>query len=82
MAFAAVSSLRPALGSPGDIFSTTAPVMGSDPPKADALQDGDESVSTQTGAMQYSYAIKVPPGRQGAQPHLALSYSSQAPIYG
>jgi RHS repeat-associated protein len=39
-------------------------------------------VSTQTGALQYSYRIKVPPGRNGVAPSLALTYSSQAPIYG
>ncbi|MGJ0492828.1 toxin TcdB middle/N-terminal domain-containing protein [Methylobacter sp.] len=71
-----------ARSAPGDIFSIPAPVIGSDPPKASDIKDGDASVSTQTGALQYSYPIQVPPGRHGMVPHLALSYSSQAPIYG
>jgi hypothetical protein len=59
-----------------------APAIGSDPPKAADVRTGDASVSTQTGALQYSYPIKVPPGRHGVAPSLALTYSSQAPTYG
>jgi hypothetical protein len=82
MSLVVLCAIRPAHGAPADIFSIGAPVVGSDPPKETALQDGDASVSTQTGAFTYSYPIAVPPGRNGMQPHLALSYSSQAPIYG
>ncbi len=69
-------------GAPGDVSQMAAPMLGADPPAATALRDGDASVSTQTGALQYSYPIAVPPGRLGNEPSLALSYSSQAPIYG
>jgi hypothetical protein len=82
MALVTFASLNPAWGDPGDIFTTSAPVIGAEAPKATPLAAGDSSVSEQTGAFQYSYPIKVPPGRHGMQPHLALSYSSQAPIYG
>lgn len=77
-----LSLVRPGRGAPGDVFSIPAPMLGSDPPAGATLRDGDASVSTQTGAFQYSYPITVPPGRLGNQPSLALGYSSQAPIYG
>ena len=67
---------------PGDIFTQPAPVIGSDPAKAAELRTGDASVSTQTGALQYSYPVQVPPGRRGMAPSVSLAYSSQAPIYG
>ena len=42
------------MAAPADIFSSPAPVQGSDPPKAADLRDGEASVSTQTGALTYS----------------------------
>jgi hypothetical protein len=71
-----------AKGSPADIFSSPAPVLGSEAPKAADVKDGDTTVATQTGALQYSYPIAVAPGRMGMAPSLSFNYSSQAPIYG
>lgn len=76
-----VGTVGPARSNPGDIFQLGAPVIGSGPPKGEDIKVGDTSVSA-TGAFQYSYPIAVPPGRNGMQPSLALTYSSQAPIYG
>ena len=75
-------TLGPAHSSPADIFSMPAPVLGAEIPKASSVKTGDASVSTQTGAMTYSYPIAVPPGRNGMAPQISLNYSSQAAIYG
>ena len=73
-----VLHLTPASAEVGDIFSVPAPVIGSDPPKSADIKDGDTNVASQTGALNCSYPIAVPPGH--LQPHLALTYSSQAPV--
>lgn len=43
---------------------------------------GDARVSTQTGAFTYQFSVAAPPGRLEAEPDIALSYSSQAPLHG
>ncbi|MGE0400905.1 MAG: SpvB/TcaC N-terminal domain-containing protein [Kofleriaceae bacterium] len=77
-----VFTIRPGYSEPGDIFTIPAPAIGADPPKAQDIKAGDATVSTQTGALEYSYPIAVPPGRNGMAPQLTLAYSSQAPTYG
>jgi RHS repeat-associated protein len=73
---------RPSQAAPADVFSIAAPTLGSQLPKSEAIEQTSASVSTQTGAFKYGYPIEVPPGRNGAEPHLSLAYSSQAAIYG
>jgi RHS repeat-associated protein len=77
----ALGFLRPSFGSPGDVFQTEMPILGGEPPRTRDLKDGDASVSTQTGALQYSYPLSLPPGRRVA-PSLSLTYSSSAANYG
>lgn len=78
----ALTLVRPLWAAPGDMTQIPAPALGADPPKSRDIPDGDASVATQTGDFSYSYPITVPPARLGMGPSLALSYSSQAPIYG
>jgi RHS repeat-associated protein len=75
------AGINPGWGSPGDVLETEAPILGGDVPKSRDLAVGDASVSTQTGALTYSFALAVPPGRL-VEPSLALTYSSSAPLYG
>jgi RHS repeat-associated protein len=82
MLLASSAFVQQALSAPGEIFESVAPVIGAEAPKAKDVQDGDVSVATQTGALQYSYPLRVPAGRGGAAPSLSLSYSSQAAVYG
>lgn len=79
---AQVLNVKSAWAAPADIFSSPAPVIGSDPPKSRDIKAGDATVSTQTGALSWSYSVAVPPGRNGMAPALALSYSSHAGLYG
>lgn len=59
-------------------------VLSLDPPTAEnqTFQAGEYGVSDKNGAATYSFSIVVPPGRNGMQPSLALSYSSRAPLRG
>lgn len=79
MALCSLVSWRPAAGSPGEIFETAAPAVQDTPQQAASITPDSAGVSSQTGALTYSFPIKVPPGR--VQPSLSLDYSSQAPIY-
>ncbi len=74
----------PAGASPGEIFATAAPVQATGMSNSSATPDPSQSplVATKMGALEYSYPIRVPAGRQGMEPSLALSYSSLSPIYG
>ena len=57
---------------PGDVFVAGAPATGPAVHKATEVPVGSYSVSSETGAAQYSFPLAVPPGRGG----LAPSYSS------
>lgn len=67
---------------PGDVFASAAPVRGPSVAANTDIPSGTYSVSTATGAAQYSVAVPVPPGRNGVAPKLALVYSSSNPIRG
>jgi RHS repeat-associated protein len=81
-ALSLIGNLPFAAAEPGDVFVVAAPAVTDGPPKAADISVGDASVATQTGALNYGYSLNVPPGRNGMQPSLSLSYSSQAPTYG
>jgi hypothetical protein len=81
MALCSMVAIRPLRAEPGDIFTVAAPAATDTPARGASIAPDSAGVSTMTGALTYSYPIKVPPGR-GVQPALSLDYSSTAPIYG
>lgn len=66
---------------PGNVFLTAAPAQA---PSADDQRISEEASHEvdESGAAHYTIPITVPPGRQGLQPKLSLSYSSRNPIRG
>ena len=67
---------------PADMFESPGAIAEGKAPDALELKVGDGNVATKTGGYTLSYPIEVPPGRLDAAPSLALSYASQAPLYG
>ena len=75
MAVEAIVAIRPVAAEPGDIFTVAAPAVTASAPKAADISVGDASVSSQTGALNYSFGIDTLLGRHGMQSHLSLAYS-------
>lgn len=80
--FVVTSFLRGVLAAPGDPTLVAVPTLGGEPPRPIAIADGDATVATQTGALEYAFPIDVPPSDRGPQASLALQYSSHGSTYG
>ncbi|MCP4903218.1 MAG: hypothetical protein GY906_40165 [bacterium] len=77
-----VIQVKPILGGPGSVLNAIDPLRSAPAQETRALDVGDMTVASRTGAFEYSYPIVVPPGRLGNQPSLALTYSSQGALRG
>lgn len=72
---------QPGYAAPGNVFLTATPAQA---PSADDQRISEEASHEvdESGAAHYTLPITVPPGRQGLQPKLALTYSSRNPVRG
>ena len=86
VSFVAVAALLlgtlSAHGTTSDPFAAVLPQRDFAAPEGMRASGGDATVSDTQGAASYSWPIQVPPGRNGVQPKLALSYSSAGALRG
>jgi RHS repeat-associated protein len=66
---------------PGNVFTNATPVQAPSVEDKINAEEATHSVG-ESGTAHYTIPITVPPGRQGMQPKIALSYSSRNPIRG
>ena len=63
---------------PQSMASSSGDIMGPAPAYNGPLSNKLPEIDKNTGALNYQYAIAVPPGRNNLQPSLALSYNSNS----